>query len=415
MCSKDRQQEKEKWNKYYYHFLPTVKKKIELLADSLYQLIQSGQSFEQIAKQFSTDNASAYKGGLLPEIGIGEYAVSFEENVFSLKQINEITKPFATSFGYHLVKLLEIIPAEKIAETTIRSTIENNDRLLIAKQKLIKSWLIKTNYQKAVYDENELKRFVDSSVKSKSISSFQKVNENTVLFSFTKQKITAKDFMQYIKNQTSTKSTTDLLKEFTEKSCSNYYRLHLEEYNSSLKQQLLEFNEANVLFAAMDKHIWSRSVEDSVGLKIFYNTHSQKYIWQPSVAALVITANNKSLVNEVIERIKQRPAEWKSIASSYGESVVGDSGRYEIEHLPVQQKIKMEKGFISTPEKAANEEAYSFIYVVDVFESKDQRSFEESRGMVMNDYQQVLEENWIVELKKKYPVKVNKEIFKTIK
>ena len=120
------------------------------------------------------------------------------------------------------------------------------------------------------------------------------------------------------------------------------------------------------------------------------------------------------MINEVAERIKQRPADWKIIAGSYGESVIGDSGRYEMEHLPVQQKIKMEKGFLSAVEKASNEESYSFIYVIDIFPDKAQRSFEESRGMVMNDYQKVVEEKWIDELKKKYPVKVDDAIWKTI-
>jgi peptidyl-prolyl cis-trans isomerase SurA len=42
------------------------------------------------------------------------------------------------------------------------------------------------------------------------------------------------------------------------------------------------------------------------------------------------------------------------------------------------------------------------------------RTFEEARGMVMNDYQNKLEDQWIAELKKKYPVKINEAVFKTL-
>ena len=45
---------------------------------------------------------------------------------------------------------------------------------------------------------------------------------------------------------------------------------------------------------------------------------------------------------------------------------------------------------------------------------KKQRSFEEARGLVINDYQNFLEEKWIVQLKKKYPVKVNEKVFQSL-
>jgi peptidyl-prolyl cis-trans isomerase SurA len=50
-----------------------------------------------------------------------------------------------------------------------------------------------------------------------------------------------------------------------------------------------------------------------------------------------------------------------------------------------------------------------------VYNEPGQRSFEEARGMVISDYQQVLEDKWIAELKKKYLVKVNEAVFQSIK
>ena len=384
------------------------------LADSIYALIQSGQSFEQLAKQFNTDNALAIKNGLLPEIGVGEYAVEFEEKVFALKNTNEISKPFATSYGYHIVKLLEIIPTAKAVDTKIKAAVENSDRLAYSKQQLIKKWMIRTSYRKGNYDEKELQFYIDSVIYKKQIPSNQKIKDTSIVFSFSKQRFTVNDLVKFVKIKNIVSPASILLKEFTDNSCATYYSEHLEEYNNEFKQQLSEFNDANILFAAMDKHVWSKASQDSGGLKNYYDTHQKRYLWQPSIAALVITAKNKSMIGEVAERIKQRPADWKSIASSYGESVIGDSGRYELKHLPVQQNIKMEKGYISTPEKASKEESYSFIYVIDIFPNSSQRSFEESRGMVMNDYQKLVEEKWIDGLKKKYPVKVNDAIWKTV-
>jgi peptidyl-prolyl cis-trans isomerase SurA len=50
-----------------------------------------------------------------------------------------------------------------------------------------------------------------------------------------------------------------------------------------------------------------------------------------------------------------------------------------------------------------------------VYTQPSPRSFEEARGLVMNDYQAKLEEEWIKRLKKKYPVKVNEGELRSIK
>ena len=54
------------------------------------------------------------------------------------------------------------------------------------------------------------------------------------------------------------------------------------------------------------------------------------------------------------------------------------------------------------------------MYVLNVYDQPAQRSFEEARGLVINDYQAVLEAQWIKSLKKKYPVKINEKLLHTL-
>ena len=49
--------------------------------------------------------------------------------------------------------------------------------------------------------------------------------------------------------------------------------------------------------------------------------------------------------------------------------------------------------------------------MLQLFPAGGQRSFEEARGLVINEYQAELEEQWIAELRKQYPVKVNEAVF----
>jgi peptidyl-prolyl cis-trans isomerase SurA len=74
----------------------------------------------------------------------------------------------------------------------------------------------------------------------------------------------------------------------------------------------------------------------------------------------------------------------------------------------------MQKGFISRPEKNDAGDAYTLVYVFDLYPDVSPRNFDDARGLVINDYQQVLEQKWIAALKKKYPVKVNDAIAKSL-
>ena len=51
---------------------------------------------------------------------------------------------------------------------------------------------------------------------------------------------------------------------------------------------------------------------------------------------------------------------------------------------------------------------------MNIYEPNQQRNFEDARGLVINDYQIVLEKEWLQELRKKYQVKVNEAVLKTI-
>ena len=46
--------------------------------------------------------------------------------------------------------------------------------------------------------------------------------------------------------------------------------------------------------------------------------------------------------------------------------------------------------------------------------ANEQRSYDEAKGLIINDYQTVVEEQWIAELKKKYPIKINEEVYKSL-
>jgi len=68
--------------------------------------IANGESFESLARANSDDTASALKGGDIGWISPGDTAPEFERQMNQL-QPGQISQPFRTPFGWHVVEVLE--------------------------------------------------------------------------------------------------------------------------------------------------------------------------------------------------------------------------------------------------------------------------------------------------------------------
>lgn len=81
-------------------------------AQEVYDRLSAGESFANLAKQFSTDESSAKEGGNLGWVTTGILPSELDEPVFSAK-VNEIVGPVETPFGWDIAKVNAIKP-EKI-------------------------------------------------------------------------------------------------------------------------------------------------------------------------------------------------------------------------------------------------------------------------------------------------------------
>ena len=393
-------------------------------ADSVYQLIKDGQNFGKIATAVSNDLSSNNNNGELPEFTTGTYSPDFEQAAFGLKNTGDVSKPFQTAHGFHIIKLLEAKSAasditDAATFATVQEKVIKDNRMEQAKKALIGKILTQIKYKPATFKSKDLFAYTDSVLEEKK-ATVNGVNGKTVIFSFAKKNVTGEDWTTYVKSikngsETFSPDYNQLLKQYTNVAAEEYYRDHLGDYNADYAKQVQEFKEANLLFAIMEKKVWGTANMDSTGLKAYYNTHKEKYIWPASADALIITANNQQLSESLLNKLKLDINNWRDITGKYESDVIADSGRYELSQLPVVDRTNFTKGLFTAPTKNANDGSYSFNYIVNIYKEPSQRSFEDSRGMVISDYQQVLEEKWITELRKKYPVAVNEAVFQTIK
>ncbi len=399
-----------------------VKKQYLSHADSIYKLIKGGEAFDKLASEFSNDYKTANNGGEIGNIGVGQYEFDFENQVFALQNVGEVSKPFATAYGFHILKLLDKAVAPKTADdaaalANVKQLVEKDDRLATFKKNLLRNkWLKVTKFKTWSYDTAAFRAYTDSNILGKITNGIKQISDTTVLFSFEKKKIFAADWavhiVKYLTNPISNYS--DKLNEFIEQSCAQYYADNLEFYSESMKAQVKEFDEANLLFAAMDKHVWGKTGTDVAALKDYYSKHKESYQWNSSVTALVFNVKTKEIANELTNKLKQTPSDWHNITTSYGADINTDSGRFEVTQLPIKQSFISKDGVFTDPEKNTNADGYSFIYILKAHPNNEQRDFEDAKGAVTNDYQQVLEKEWIASLKKKYPINIKQAVWQTI-
>ncbi|WP_029920649.1 SurA N-terminal domain-containing protein [Nevskia soli] len=81
-------------------------------ADDLYDKIKAGADFAELAKANSDDPGSKNKGGDLGLVKHGMMVPKFESALFALNKAGEVSEPVQTEFGWHLIKLDELKPAE---------------------------------------------------------------------------------------------------------------------------------------------------------------------------------------------------------------------------------------------------------------------------------------------------------------
>jgi peptidyl-prolyl cis-trans isomerase SurA len=392
------------------------------LADSLYNILRKGSSFEQLAKQFSNDKSTYINGGHMPEFGVGQFEPAFENAVFSLKKDGELSKPIQTSFGYHLVKRESHIPVVKTkseAESELRQQVQSDSRSDLARLSFEKQLAKIVIPKKSAYDETALWKLTDSFHRTGKIIPQNTVNEKTILFTFPNKHITTTEWIAYFANTRGDEIRNSLtyprlMQEFVIYSSTEYYRNHLEDYSPEFRNQFNEFKEGNLLFEIMERKVWTMAGNDSAGLKKYYTEHKQKYQWGKSADALLFNATDEASAKEAANQVKQNLNSWKKISNESDGRILADSGRFELSQLSLPVPGSVKAGQITPVQVNQQDNSASFTYIIRLYSQPSQRSFEDARGLVMNDYQNELEEKWIAELKAKYPVQVNENVFQSL-
>ena len=394
---------------------PAEKADVKHRADSVYNLLKQGYSFSEAAANNSNDRITNLAEGLLPEFGTGKYGSDFEDKVFALQTDGEISKPFLTSFGYHIVKRIRVKPVpatDKDAEYMyeIKTRVAADSRMAIEKENYENEIVTITGFKVApgITTEGIINLWKDS-LNTKT----QKIKDDFPVAGYkVGPDVTMKDWRDYANEYTRTHENDgsmtdkDLWQKFVKYRSLQQYKDNLETYSPDFKYQLKEFNDGNMLFEAMDKKVWGKAASEETALHKYYDEHKSKYTWEKSAAAIIFNCTSRKAAEDAMAASK-KGMDWRTIMMENEGNVIVDSGRYDLDQLIDRKSAPNPTPGTYSTIVENSDNVTAFILYKQIYPAGDTRSFEDARGLVINDYQDVLEKQWIDELMKKYPVTIN--------
>lgn len=395
--------------------------------DDIYQKIQQGEGFESLANQFSEDKSSAQKGGVLQRFGSGQLSSEEFENVaFSLQNKNDISKPFQSQFGWHIVKLIDKHPVQALADmkSELEDKVRKDERSLLITNSLAKKLRTKYTYTKEQKLLNQIKTMVTDDFYSQTWEIPQNKKEiNDLLLTINKtKKVYSIIFLKYIHTQQKSNIKTrpisklvdELFEKFIDEQLIAYYNDNLENEFPDFKYVMDEYRDGLLLFDLMDREIWTRAKTDTTGIKVYYNANLNKYQWKKRYGVDIFSSTDKAMIEKAQNFLKKgKSIEYiKEKLNKDGKiHIMVKSGLFEEDYDILPQYQNLSKGVATIVSK---DKYYFVVNVLDVKEAGP-KDFNDCKGKVISDYQQYLENNWVDELKKEFDIKINQDVFQTVK
>ena len=318
--------------------------------DSIYNALKQGADFSELATRLSQDPGSARQGGLLPFAQRGQFVKEFEDAAFALKDSGEVSPIVQSPFGFHIIQL--------------------RGRKMLEPFEFHHKSILQFIEQRGLRDRIATQK-VDSIVKAGNK--------------------TKEEVMEQVATDMSAK-------------------------DSEMKYLIQEYHDGLLLYEISNQLVWDKAAKDEAGLAQYFKKNKKKYAWdKPRYKGMAFHVKEQADVKAVKDCVKKLPFDqWaeKLRTTFNADSVI---------------RIRVEKGIFKEGDNALVD---SLVYkkdttvnhlkdypIDDVYGKllkKGPEDYTDVRGLVVADYQELLEQQWVAELRRKYTFKVNDEVLQTV-
>lgn len=392
----------------------------------IYKKLQQGENFESLAKQFSDDKSSSSKGGMLSPFTGGQLgSQEFEAMAFSLDKKNQISEPFKTDFGWHIIKLIDKKGVQPFEE--VKMEFENKVKR-DSRSKLINSALAKQLDERyKVADNKEALSYFETLINDDYFKqawvvptdldqekTFIKIGDKTISYGDFAQQLFRNQRNYANKPVSADVVVKTIYDSYKEDQIIQYHKDNLEFENEDFAHVLKEYRDGLLLFDLMEKQVWNAATKDSTGLKMFYEKNKSNYMWEDRIDAVILSSADEKMIEKAVDLLnKNKTIEEIKEALNKGETqnIISTSNTFESSNQALPKDFEFKKGISKI---YSHNEAYHVIMVNSVM-SKSEKTLDEARGRVVSDYQNQIENDWIKSLNDRYTVKVNTKVLNKVK
>lgn len=396
--------------------------------DSVYALLQKGANWDETCKRFSEDKVSAAKNGYLGFFGINRYQRNFEDAAFALEKDGEFTKPVETSIGWHIIKRLSRKPVGAFDDMKrpLSERIKRDSRSEVAKQSMIARIKKENNFKE---DRKVLEEWAAKQQDSVFLTFKWKPDPSrpqTVLMRYKDKKYTLAEFEDHCARSSRDRmrgagmplmeTVEKLYKNWSDEAAMHFEESQLDKKYPDFKSLMREYEEGILLFEALKQNVWDRANLDSAGLEKHFNANlKDKYHWdeRARVSIYTLKTDDPQVLAEVREFAAKHPAAdvlAKFNKSDGNETLTVMEKRYE-KGKNKELGNKWKAGDMTDARTDAGTKTASFLKIEEIMPTAS-KTLAEARGYAVADYQDFLEKQWVEELKREYPVKVNEEVLR---
>lgn len=392
--------------------------KVRNRAFDIAEQLKKGRPWDELCKEFSEDASTRETGGRLRPFGVGALAAvpEFEAVAFSLQKPGEVSDPFSSGIGWHLVRLEKRIPLPSYGELepSLKRRVSRDERFQISRIRTLENRKREFGFTENSALLDSLRVRVDTTLTHGQWKLNPKVSwRSDAVATLGGRALAADRLVNFLQRNQKPAALAplayfqQLYNEFVEAEIKEEEDRLLQANNEEYRNLIAEYKEGMLMFSVMEKEVWNKASADTVGQLAYYEARKNHFQAGERVRARVISASSKTILDDVKSKIQNgdtlKPEDIRKLKSfgsmrpyARGENAAVDNitwavGVYETEADGIFHLIEVE-GLVPAGTKV----------------------FSEVKAQVISEYQDQLEQQWLTRLEQVFPVRVNKKVKKQV-
>ncbi len=397
---------------------------LKIKADSLHNALMQGADWNELVSKFSDDKSSSTSGGVLPWFGSNRMVPQFIDGIRSIADTGQISEPVLTSYGWHIIKLIETKPVGSFDDekATLKQSLTKDTRANLSKVAIIEKVKNDAGFKKYNDAVEAFYNIIDSTIYNRKWEAEKASGLNAVIAQLGTEKYYQSAFAEYILRHQNI-NPKETIKQFVDRSfdkfieekATAYKDARLEQMYPEFKALVNEYRDGILLFELTDQKVWSKAIKDTTGLRTFHEINANKYMWGDRLDAVLFVSSTQDGAQKAHKPAKKGKSP-EEIKEAFDEDENLDINilkkKFSKEEDFIIDNIQWVKGI--SPVISESESRHGFAVVNELLDPEP-KTLSEARGIITADYQNFLEQEWLKELKSKYTVRVNHDVLSEIK